>query len=121
MGANLAMNPAAPPTDRRHPDAQGPTDAASTLARTNQSDRGNFPGSGPVFPRENIRGNQADTRRSTLRQPGKVLAYLPSPTDPHATFPVAATRAQRLRIGQLDLAHCDACSADTWNVWLESF
>jgi hypothetical protein len=49
MGANLAMNPAAVLTDRRHPNAQRLADGAATLARTNQRDQGNFPGSEPVF------------------------------------------------------------------------
>jgi hypothetical protein len=49
MGANLAMNPAAVVTDRRHPNAQRLADGAATLARTNQRDQGNFPGNEPVF------------------------------------------------------------------------
>jgi hypothetical protein len=49
MGANLAMNPAAVLTDRRHLNAQRLTDGAATLARANQSDQGNFPESEPVF------------------------------------------------------------------------
>jgi len=61
MGANLAMNPAAILTDRRHPSAQGLTNGAATLARTNQSDQGNFPGCEPVFLREKT---YAATRRT---------------------------------------------------------
>jgi hypothetical protein len=52
MGANLAMNPAAVLTNHRHPNAQRLTDGSATLARSNQSDPGNFPGSEPVFLRE---------------------------------------------------------------------
>jgi hypothetical protein len=52
MGAKLVMNNAAVPTDRRHPNAQRLADGAATLARTNQSDQGNFPGSESVFSRE---------------------------------------------------------------------
>jgi hypothetical protein len=52
MRANLAMNPAAVLTNRRHPDAQYLADGATTLARTNQSDQCNFPGSEPVLLRE---------------------------------------------------------------------
>ena len=48
MGANLGMNPSAVFTDRRHLHAQRLTDGAATLARTNQSDQGNFPGNEPV-------------------------------------------------------------------------
>jgi hypothetical protein len=52
MGANLAMNPAAVLTNRRYPNAQYLADGTATLARTNQSDQGNFPGSEPIFLRE---------------------------------------------------------------------
>ncbi|MDT7816221.1 MAG: hypothetical protein QOH35_3090 [Acidobacteriaceae bacterium] len=61
MGANLAMNPAAVLTDRRHLNAQRLADGAATLARTNQSDQGNFPGSEPVFLSEKT---YAATRRT---------------------------------------------------------
>jgi hypothetical protein len=53
MGSNLVMNNAAVLTDRRHPNTQRLTDGTATLARTNQSDQGNFPGSEPVFLNEN--------------------------------------------------------------------
>ena len=52
MGANLVMNNAAVLPDRRHPNAQCLTDGTATLARTNQSDQGNFPESESVFSRE---------------------------------------------------------------------
>jgi hypothetical protein len=52
MGANLAMNPAAVLANRRHRNAQRLTDGAATLARTNQSEQGNFPGSKSIFSRE---------------------------------------------------------------------
>ena len=52
MGANLAMNPAAVLTNRRYPNAQYLADGTATLAQTNQSDQGNFPGSEPIFLRE---------------------------------------------------------------------
>jgi hypothetical protein len=52
MGANLAMNPSAVFTDRRHSNAQRLTDGTATLAQINQSDQGNFPGSESVFLRE---------------------------------------------------------------------
>jgi hypothetical protein len=61
MGAKLAMNPAAVLTNRR-PNAQRLADGTATLAQTNQSDQGNFPGSESIFSREkNTRGNQVDT------------------------------------------------------------
>jgi hypothetical protein len=52
MGANLVMNNSAVLTDRRHPNTQRLTDGTATLARTNQSDQGDFPGSESVFSRE---------------------------------------------------------------------
>jgi hypothetical protein len=62
MGANLAMNPAAVLTNRRHPNAQRLTDGAVTLARSNQSDQGNFPGSEPVFLHEKTNAATGWTR-----------------------------------------------------------
>jgi hypothetical protein len=56
MGTNLAVNPAAVLTDLRHPDAQGLTDGAGTLALSREK-------------------THVATRRTrglpTLRQPGK--------------------------------------------------
>jgi hypothetical protein len=46
------MNNAAVLPDRRHPNAQCLTDGTATLARTNQSDQDNFPGSESVFSSE---------------------------------------------------------------------
>jgi hypothetical protein len=56
MSANLAMNPAAVLTNRRHPNAQYLADGATTLARANQSDEGNLPGSEPAVAQENKHG-----------------------------------------------------------------
>jgi hypothetical protein len=62
MGADLAINPAAVLTDRRHLNAERLTDGTATLTRTNQSDQGNFPGkSARIAGRENKPGNQVDT------------------------------------------------------------
>jgi hypothetical protein len=55
------MNPATVLTDHRHPNAQRLTDGAATLARTDQSDQGNFPSSEPVLVCEKT---YAATRRT---------------------------------------------------------
>jgi hypothetical protein len=67
MGTNLAVNPAEVLTDRRHLNAQRLTDGTATLARTNQSDQGNFPRSEAIFLGEET--NPA-TRRAR-RLPGR--------------------------------------------------
>jgi hypothetical protein len=62
MGTNLSMNPAAVLADPGHPNAQRLTHVTATLARTNQSDHGNFPGSEPVFTSEKTYAATARTR-----------------------------------------------------------
>jgi hypothetical protein len=62
MGPNLAMNNAAVLPDRRHPNAQHLADGTAALARTNQSDRGNFPGSESVFSHEKTNAAARRTR-----------------------------------------------------------
>jgi hypothetical protein len=69
------MNNAAVLPDGRHPNPQRLADGAATLARTNQSDQGNFPGSEPVFSREKAYPATARTPESSLT--GKVLTYFP--------------------------------------------
>jgi hypothetical protein len=68
MGANLVMNNAAVLTDRRHPYTQRLTDGTATLARTNQSDQGNFPGSESVFSRAKANAAARRTRGLPSRQ-----------------------------------------------------
>jgi len=71
MGADLAMNPAAVLTDLRHPNTQRLTDGAATLARTNQSDQGNFPRREPyISARKHTRqpGGHADAPLSVNRE-----------------------------------------------------
>jgi stage V sporulation protein SpoVS len=49
MGANLAMNPAAVLTDRRHSNAQRLTDGAATLAQLIKAIRVTSRGVSPYF------------------------------------------------------------------------
>ena len=68
------MNPAAALRDLQHPNSQCLTDGAATLARANQSDRSNFPGSEPISFSEKT---HPGTRTPDSALTGKVLTYLP--------------------------------------------
>jgi hypothetical protein len=87
------MNNAAALSDRRHPNAQGLTDGTATLARTNQSDQGNFPGSEPVFSREKAYPATTWTPESSLT--GKVLTYFPCAQSHRPTFVEQIARTAR--------------------------
>jgi hypothetical protein len=63
MSANLAMNPAAVLTNRRHLNAQRLTNATATVAQTNQGDQGNLTGCEPIFLGENTNPATMRTRR----------------------------------------------------------
>jgi hypothetical protein len=81
MSTNLAMNPEAVLTDRRHPNAQRLADGAATFARTYQGDQGNFPGSEPVFSRDKTHTTTRRTRaHSRLSLSAPVKALLSGPT-----------------------------------------
>jgi hypothetical protein len=91
MGANLVMNLAAVLPDRRHLNAQGLADGAATLARANQSDQGDFPGSESVFSRQ--KAYPATTRTSEFSLTGKVLTFLSLAPFSRPTFVKQAARA----------------------------
>jgi hypothetical protein len=76
MGSNLAMNNAAILTDRWDLNAQCLTNGTATLARTHQSDQGNFPWSESVFSREKA---YVATRRTRELPTLQLLPPRPAP------------------------------------------
>jgi hypothetical protein len=97
------MNPSAVLTNRRHPNAQRLTDGAAALARTNQSNQDNFPGSESVFSSEKTHAATRWTRGRPTLQPylqGQLRdAKVPDVAAPRVgTFPAPGGRRPLRRL-----------------------